>query len=72
MQTGLAGGRAAASATADLPKCNGSLAKHRSDRPGRRGIAGTVADHYTSCHATAAQLSALQDWIELHLPAVAP
>ncbi|PUE98737.1 hypothetical protein C7T87_17645 [Xanthomonas hortorum pv. hederae] len=57
VQTGLAGGRAAASATADLPKCNGcngALAKHRSDRPGRRGIAGTVADHYTSCHATAA------------------
>lgn len=34
------------------------------------GIAGTVADNYTSCHATAAQLSALQDWIELYLSAV--
>ncbi|AZR28337.1 hypothetical protein NX80_019875 [Xanthomonas vasicola pv. arecae] len=36
------------------------------------GIAGTVADNYTSCHATAAQLSALQDWIDLHLPAATP
>ncbi|MCS3807763.1 hypothetical protein [Xanthomonas sp. 4461] len=36
------------------------------------GITGTVADNYTSCHATAAQLSALQDWIDLHLPAAAP
>ncbi|MEB2231429.1 hypothetical protein VDS41_07975 [Xanthomonas campestris pv. campestris] len=36
------------------------------------GIAGTVASNYTSCHATAAQLSALQDWIDLHLPAAVP
>ncbi|WP_311238392.1 MULTISPECIES: hypothetical protein [unclassified Xanthomonas] len=36
------------------------------------GIAGTVADNYTSCHATAAQLSALQDWIDLHVPEPAP
>ncbi|WDK30234.1 hypothetical protein [Xanthomonas campestris] len=36
------------------------------------GITGTVADNYTSCHATAAQLSALQDWIDLHLPAATP
>ncbi|RBH86463.1 hypothetical protein BRL93_21465 [Xanthomonas oryzae pv. oryzae] len=36
------------------------------------GIAGTVADNYTSCHATAAQLSALQDWIALHVPEPAP
>lgn len=35
-------------------------------------IAGTVADNYTRCHATATQLSALQDWIELHLPAASP
>ncbi|NJC43807.1 UNVERIFIED_ORG: hypothetical protein FHT06_001046 [Xanthomonas campestris] len=35
-------------------------------------IAGTVADNYTSCHATAAQLSALQDWIDLHVPEPAP
>lgn len=35
-------------------------------------IAGTVADNYTSCHATAAQLSALQDWIDLHAPEPAP
>ncbi|CAD7726708.1 hypothetical protein LMG31884_39970 [Xanthomonas hydrangeae] len=36
------------------------------------GIAGTVADNYTSCHATAAQLSALQDWIDLHVPEPEP
>ncbi|ARV24860.1 hypothetical protein [Xanthomonas citri] len=36
------------------------------------GIAGTIADNYTSCHATAAQLSALQDWIDLHAPEPAP
>ncbi|CAE6814444.1 hypothetical protein [Xanthomonas arboricola] len=36
------------------------------------GIAGTVAANYTSCHATAAQLSALQDWIDLHAPEPAP
>ncbi|CEG14893.1 Lipoprotein [Xanthomonas citri pv. citri] len=36
------------------------------------GIAGTVADNYTSCHATAAQLSSLQDWIDLHAPEPAP
>ncbi|MFC0155945.1 hypothetical protein ACFFJ4_20825 [Xanthomonas dyei] len=36
------------------------------------GIAGTVAGNYTRCHATAAQLSALQDWIDLHLPAAPP
>ncbi|CAD0313890.1 hypothetical protein ABQZ69_19645 [Xanthomonas sp. WHRI 8391] len=36
------------------------------------GIAGTVADNYTSCHATAAQLSALQDGIDLHAPESAP
>ncbi|NIK10607.1 Tfp pilus assembly protein PilX [Xanthomonas arboricola] len=36
------------------------------------GIAGTVADNYTSCHATAAQLSALQDWIDLHTLEPAP
>ncbi|MFA1753935.1 hypothetical protein [Xanthomonas campestris] len=35
-------------------------------------IAGTVADNYTSCHATAAQLSALQEWIDLHAPELAP
>ncbi|QHG87119.1 hypothetical protein ACCQ13_09055 [Xanthomonas sp. NCPPB 1638] len=35
-------------------------------------IAGTVADNYTSCHATAAQLSALQDWIDLHAPEPTP
>ncbi|RBG26138.1 hypothetical protein BRM82_21980, partial [Xanthomonas oryzae pv. oryzae] len=35
-------------------------------------VASTVVDNYTSCHATAAQLSALQDWIELHLPAATP
>ncbi|WP_372168725.1 hypothetical protein [Xanthomonas axonopodis] len=34
--------------------------------------AGTVADNYTSCHATAAQLSTLQDWIDLHAPEPAP
>ncbi|MBB4726536.1 hypothetical protein [Xanthomonas arboricola] len=36
------------------------------------GIAGTVADNYTSCHATAAQLSALQNWIDLHATEPAP
>ncbi|MGQ5369450.1 hypothetical protein ACULLZ_00895 [Xanthomonas arboricola pv. corylina] len=36
------------------------------------GIAGTVAYNYTSCHATAAQLSALQDWIGLHTLEPAP
>ncbi|WVK05077.1 hypothetical protein AB8807_05530 [Xanthomonas campestris pv. olitorii] len=36
------------------------------------GIAGIVADNYTSCHATAAQLSALQDWIDLHAPEPVP
>ncbi|MCC4622391.1 hypothetical protein LL965_20885 [Xanthomonas cassavae CFBP 4642] len=35
-------------------------------------IAGTVADNYASCHITAAQLSALQDWIDLHSPEPAP
>ncbi|ATS38056.1 MULTISPECIES: hypothetical protein [Xanthomonas] len=35
-------------------------------------VAGTVADNYTSCHATAAQLSALQDWIDLHASERAP
>ncbi|MEA9755545.1 hypothetical protein VDG64_21075 [Xanthomonas campestris pv. raphani] len=35
-------------------------------------VAGTIADNYTSCHATAAQLSALQDWIDLHAPEPAP
>ncbi|MCC8628549.1 hypothetical protein WH216_05735 [Xanthomonas perforans] len=35
-------------------------------------VAGTVADNYTSCHATAAQLSALQDWIDQHVPEPAP
>ncbi|PPU42256.1 hypothetical protein [Xanthomonas arboricola] len=35
-------------------------------------IAGTVADNYTSCHATATQLSALQDWIDQHVPEPAP
>ncbi|MEA9576935.1 hypothetical protein [Xanthomonas campestris] len=35
-------------------------------------VAGTVADNYTSCHSTAAQLSALQDWIDLHAPESAP
>lgn len=35
-------------------------------------VAGTVADNYTSCHATAAQLSTLQDWIDLHAPEPAP
>ncbi|PPT94094.1 hypothetical protein XarbCFBP7408_20400 [Xanthomonas arboricola pv. guizotiae] len=57
VQTGLASRRAAASVTAYLAKCkgcSGALAKQRSDRPGRHGIAGTVAGHYTSCHATAA------------------
>ncbi|CAH2708997.1 hypothetical protein NCPPB1935_14715 [Xanthomonas campestris pv. nigromaculans] len=36
------------------------------------GIAGTVAYNYISCHATAAQLSALQDWIGLHTLEPAP
>ncbi|NIJ79626.1 hypothetical protein [Xanthomonas cannabis] len=36
------------------------------------GIAGIVADNYTSCHSTAAQLSTLQDWIDLHAPEPAP
>lgn len=36
------------------------------------GIAGIVADNYPSCHANAAQLSALQDWIDLHAPEPAP
>ncbi|PPU21361.1 hypothetical protein [Xanthomonas arboricola] len=35
-------------------------------------VAGTVADNYTSCHATTAQLSALQDWIDLHVPEPEP
>ncbi|AKC77313.1 signal peptide protein [Xanthomonas arboricola] len=35
-------------------------------------VAGTIADNYTSCHATAAQLNALQDWIDLHAPEPAP
>ncbi|NJB79785.1 hypothetical protein [Xanthomonas arboricola] len=35
-------------------------------------VAGTVADNYTSCHATAAQLSALQDWIDQHVLEPAP
>ncbi|MGV7167014.1 hypothetical protein ACDI35_05100 [Xanthomonas axonopodis pv. cajani] len=35
-------------------------------------VAGTVADNYTSCHATAEQLSALQDWIVLHASEPAP
>jgi hypothetical protein len=26
-------------------------------------VAGTVADNYTTCHATAAQLTALRDWV---------
>lgn len=26
-------------------------------------VAGTVADNYTTCHATSAQLTALQDWV---------
>lgn len=26
-------------------------------------VASTVADNYTTCHATAAQLNALQDWV---------
>jgi hypothetical protein len=26
-------------------------------------VAGTVVDNYTSCHATAEQLTALQDWV---------
>lgn len=35
-------------------------------------VAATVADNYTSCHAATAQLSALQDWIDLHAPEPAP
>nr|MDN0209913.1 hypothetical protein [Xanthomonas arboricola pv. corylina] len=35
-------------------------------------VAGTITDNYTSCHATAEQLSALQDWIDLHAPEPAP
>ncbi|MBB4755475.1 hypothetical protein XarjCFBP7653_21010 [Xanthomonas arboricola] len=35
-------------------------------------VASTVADNYTSCHATAEQLSALQDWVDLHAPEPAP
>ena len=26
-------------------------------------VASTVTDNYTTCHTTAAQLSALQDWV---------
>ncbi|CAD7721929.1 hypothetical protein LMG31884_33770 [Xanthomonas hydrangeae] len=35
-------------------------------------VADTVADNYTSCHATAEQLTSLQDWIDLHAPEPAP
>ncbi|AOD13546.1 hypothetical protein VB151_10065 [Xanthomonas fragariae] len=42
------------------------------DAPAAGITLSAVANNYTSCHATAAQLSALQDWIYLHLPAAAP
>ena len=29
-------------------------------------VAGTVVDNYTTCHATAAQLTALQDWVRVN------
>lgn len=34
-------------------------------------IAATVADNYTTCHATAEQLTALQDWLRGVIPAEA-
>ena len=29
-------------------------------------VAGTVVDNYTTCHTTAAQLTALQDWVRVN------
>jgi len=29
-------------------------------------VAGTVVNNYTTCHATAAQLTALQDWVRIN------
>jgi type II secretory pathway pseudopilin PulG len=31
-------------------------------------VADTVAGNYSTCHETAAQLTALQDWLETHSP----
>jgi hypothetical protein len=52
----------AAAASATLPDSAGA-ADARPSGLALSAVAGTVADNYTTCHATAAQLTALQDWV---------
>jgi hypothetical protein len=52
----------AAAAGADLPGPDGS-ADAAPSGIALSAVARTVVDNYTTCHATAAQLTALQEWV---------
>jgi hypothetical protein len=52
----------AAAASAALPDTAGSSDARPSDLA-LSAVASTVVGNYTTCHATAAQLTALQDWV---------
>jgi hypothetical protein len=52
----------AAAAGTDVPHPAGAADAARSGIA-LSTVAGTVVDNYTTCHATAAQLSALQEWV---------
>jgi hypothetical protein len=52
----------AAAASTTLPDSAGA-ADARPSGLALSAVAGTVVDNYTTCHATAAQLTALQDWV---------
>jgi hypothetical protein len=52
----------AAAAGTDLPHRSGSTDAAPSGIA-LSTVAGTVVDNYTTCHATAAQLTSLQEWV---------
>ncbi|MGN6655727.1 MAG: hypothetical protein ACTHJ9_10355 [Rhodanobacter sp.] len=52
----------AAAAGTDLPGAAGASDAAPSGLA-LSAVAGTVVDNYTTCHATAAQLTALQEWV---------
>lgn len=61
----------AAASSTDLP-ATATLADATAAGVGLDTVAGSVVGNYTTCHATAAQLTALQAWVRAHSSPVSP
>lgn len=61
----------AAAAGIDLPASTGTADAVASGLA-LSAVAGTVVDNYTTCHATATQLTSLQEWVRAHSAAPTP